>query len=60
VLWREVIARTTLTNPWLALITTLLGLTVIDGDLSKAGLILADNTTVPAKPQLYSTIFESP
>jgi hypothetical protein len=60
VLWSEVIVRTTWTNPWLGLITTLFGLTVIDGDLSKAGLIVADSTTVPAKPQLYSTIFESP
>ena len=55
-----VVVRTTWTNPWLGLIATLLGLTVIDGDLFKAGLILADNTTVPAKPQLYSPIFESP
>jgi hypothetical protein len=59
VLWNVVIVRTKWTNPWLGLITTLLGLTVIDGDLFKAGLILADNTTVPAKSQLYCTIFES-
>jgi hypothetical protein len=38
----------------------MVGLMVIEGDLFKAGLILVDNTTVPAKPQLYSAIFESP